>query len=81
MDFFVRKGIAADAGKGSSTSEGGKKPDMFMLDENWGIVGSIYSAGNHLYGALYSIGLTLLTRDVKNCRSILRMKWFPDADG
>ena len=65
MDFFVRKGIAADAGKGSSTSEGGKKPDMFMLDENWGIVGSIYSAGNHLYGALYSIGLTLLTRDVE----------------
>ena len=65
IDFFVLKGIAADAGKGSSTSEGGKKPDMFMLDENWGIVGSIYSAGNHLYGALYSIGLTLLTRDVE----------------
>ena len=62
MDFFIQKGIAADAGKGSSTSEGGKKPDLFILDESWGVVGSIYSAGNMLYGALYSIGLTLLTR-------------------
>ena len=36
MDFFIQKGIAADAGKGSSTSEGGKKPDLFILDESWG---------------------------------------------
>lgn len=63
MDFFLQKGIAADAGKGSSTSEGGKKPDMFMLDENWGIIGSIYCFKNHLCGALYTIGLSLLCRD------------------
>ena len=58
IDFFLAKGIAADAGKGSSTSEGGKKPDMFALDSRWGSIASFYCCGTELFGGLYS-----LTRD------------------
>lgn len=65
MDFFLEKGIAADAGKGSSTSEGGKKPDMFRLDEDWGILCSFYVRYNAVYGALYSIGLTQLCSETE----------------
>lgn len=63
MDFFLEKGIAADAGKGCSTSEGGKKPDMFRLDENWGILCSFYVRYGEVRGALYTIGLTRLCAD------------------
>lgn len=57
MDFFFEKGIAADAGKGCSTSEGGKKPDMFRLDENWGIICSFYVQYATVCATLYSINL------------------------
>ena len=60
MDYFLEKGIAIDAGKGSSTSEGGKKPDMFVLNENWGILCSFYCKGSQIHGALYSIGMNLI---------------------
>ena len=33
MDYFLEKGIAIDAGKGSSTSEGGKKPGSTAFRE------------------------------------------------
>ncbi len=65
MDFFLEKGIAADAGKGCSTSEGGKKPDMFRLDENWGILCSFYVQSRLIHGALYSIGLTQICTDTE----------------
>ncbi len=61
MDYFLEKGIAIEAGKGSSTCEGGKKPDMYMLNENWGTLCSFYCKGPQLIGALYSIGLHKLT--------------------
>ena len=54
VDFFLQRGIAADAGKGSSTSEGGKKPDMFALEGRWGSIASFYCCGQELSGALYS---------------------------
>lgn len=55
IDFFLAKGIVADAGKGSSTSEGGKKPDMFTLDGRWGSIASFYCCGTELTGALYTV--------------------------
>lgn len=58
VDFFLQKGLVADAGKGISTSEGGKKPDMFALDRRWGSIASFYCCGTELSGGLYD-----LTRD------------------
>ena len=84
MDFFLEKGIAADAGKGSSTSEGGKKPDMFRLDENWGVLCSFYVRYGEVRGALYTIGFSRLCSEseplpaytpdevVNSCNRLLR---------
>ncbi len=60
MDFFLEKGLAAEAGKGSSTSEGGKKPDMFRLNEDWGTLCSFYVCYRTIHCALYTIGRTEL---------------------
>ena len=63
MDYFLEKGLAADAGKGSSTSEGGKKPDMYKLCESWGCVIGFYVTAGCVEGTLYSIGMTELAND------------------
>ena len=42
--FFLQKGLVADAGKGSSTSEGGKKPDMFALGPPLGAASRAFTA-------------------------------------
>ncbi len=45
INYYLKKGLVVNVGKGSSTEEGGKKPNIYKLNENGGYaIGMIISA-------------------------------------
>lgn len=44
MNYYAEKGFAVDVGKGKSTDEGGKKPNLYRFNERYG-----YAIGVHIF--------------------------------
>lgn len=52
IDFYLEKGLILEAGKGSSTEEGGKKPSLFIFNKEYGCVFSIHLGPDFVYGVV-----------------------------
>ena len=62
VDHFVEMGLVSLTGKGSSTSEGGKKPDLYGFQPQWRVVCGIYHKNGRLIASLYGLDMTLLVQ-------------------
>ena len=67
VDHFLERGLVAIMGKGVSTSEGGKRPDIYGINRSWGVIASVYYQGNELVCALYDPCLQLIEKMTTEC--------------
>lgn len=52
IDYFLQKKMVIHAGKADSSDEGGKKPDLFKFNNNFGYVITIAIHGKYIAGAI-----------------------------
>ncbi|GAH09128.1 unnamed protein product, partial [marine sediment metagenome] len=62
MNHYIKKGLVIIAGKGSSTEEGGKKPNIYKFNEDGGYaIGMIISA-NRLFSVITDLKSKILDK-------------------
>jgi len=52
IDFYLENHLLIEAGKGSSTDEGGKRPALFRFNQDFGIIYSIHLGPTFIYAAV-----------------------------
>lgn len=63
IEYYLKKDLVINAGKGNSTEEGGKKPNIYMFNEEGGYaIGMIISA-NQLDGVITNLKCKVLSRN------------------
>jgi predicted NBD/HSP70 family sugar kinase len=64
INYYLKKDMVVNAGKGCSTEEGGKKPNIYKFNENGGFaIGMIISA-NKLSGVITNLKIKILYREL-----------------
>jgi predicted NBD/HSP70 family sugar kinase len=59
IDLLVSLKLVCSAGKGLSTDEGGKKPELFRFNPHYGYVVSIHVTPEHILAGLSDLGVEL----------------------
>lgn len=67
VDFLVNKGYVCSAGKGASTTEGGKKPELYSVSNDFSYVLCIDVSENALEGTVFNMDGELTDNNAK-CR-------------
>ncbi|MDD3818855.1 MAG: ROK family transcriptional regulator [Actinomycetota bacterium] len=63
IDYYLKKGLVMNVGKGNSTEEGGKKPNIYKFNEDGGYaIGMIISA-NKLAGVITNLKNKILFKE------------------
>ena len=60
IDFYQASGLVEEAGKGSSTDEGGKRPTLFRFKKEYGYVISLHVGPDFIYTALSDMNADIL---------------------
>ena len=60
LEYYSDKGFVLPAGKGNSTEEGGKKPDLFTFNAQAGYVTAFHVFPDELYAAIFDLRLNML---------------------
>ena len=60
LDFLTRKNIIVTAGKGVSTGEGGKKPELYRFNARCGYALALHISPNAVCGAITDLSLRIL---------------------
>ncbi len=55
MNYYIKKGLVVITGKGSSTDEGGKKPNIYKFNENGGYAVGINISANRLFAVITNL--------------------------
>lgn len=69
LDHFIETGIVFSAGKGTSTDEGGKRPELFAFNQDYGYVISLHVTPDMLLAAV-----TNLRADITNSKIVMLEK-------
>ncbi len=69
VDHFLEQGLVEIKGKGVSTSEGGKRPDIYGINRSWGVIASVYYNDNELICELYDPCTQLIEKMTRSCVS------------
>jgi len=49
VDYYISKGLILSVGKGNSSDEGGKKPELYRFNSDYGVVISIHITPDSIY--------------------------------
>ena len=60
LAHYVAKGLVTPVGKGDSTEEGGKKPELFRFNPEAGYVIAFHQFPEELYAAIFDLNLRML---------------------
>ncbi len=60
INYYLKKGMVINAGKGSSTEEGGKKPNIYRFNENGGFAIGMVISANKLSGVITNLKIKIL---------------------
>jgi N-acetylglucosamine repressor len=63
VNLLIRRGQVLPAGKGSSTDEGGKKPELFMLNREAAYLIAINPGMHHITGALFDLSCSVRVQE------------------
>lgn len=64
LDHFVETGIVFSAGKGASTDEGGKRPELFVFNQDYGYVISLHVTPDMLLAAMTNLRADIIDSKV-----------------
>jgi predicted NBD/HSP70 family sugar kinase len=67
VNDFREKGLVLAMGKGSSTEEGGKKPELFAFNGEYASVIALVVGTNTITGAIMDLKCGIISRRVKEC--------------
>lgn len=62
MNYYIKKGLVIIAGKGSSTDEGGKKPNIYKFNGNGGYAVGITISANKLLAVITNLKSEILDK-------------------
>ncbi|GAG57653.1 unnamed protein product [marine sediment metagenome] len=62
MNHYIKKGLVIIAGKGSSTEEGGKKPNIYKFNEDGGYAIGIIISANRLFAVITNLKSRILDK-------------------
>jgi predicted NBD/HSP70 family sugar kinase len=63
LEYFIIKDLVSCIGKGESTDEGGKKPDLFVLNRDFGYVISICITMHDIFSAINNMSNRIIISD------------------
>ena len=63
LEYFIDKNLVMYNGKGCSTDEGGKKPDLFILNSKYGYVISICITMHDIFSAITDLSNRIVVSD------------------
>ncbi len=63
LEYFIKADLVSYAGKGNSTDEGGKKPDLFILNRKYGYVISICITMHDIFSAITDMSNQIVRTD------------------
>ncbi|TFG61825.1 MAG: ROK family protein [Spirochaetales bacterium] len=67
VDYYVGQNIILQAGKGDSTNEGGKKPELFKFNEGYRYVFAVHIFPDEVFAALVDLKIHVVAeKSVKN---------------
>ena len=66
VNHFIDKGVIVSAGKGDSTDDGGKKPNLYRFDPGCGRILSIHLGPDFLYGAVTDLNADIIHSVVRS---------------
>ncbi len=64
IDLFVQTGLVVSAGKGDSTGEGGKKPELYRFNPAYGYVVSIHVTPDSIIAVTTDLNADITAREV-----------------
>jgi len=60
MNHYIKKGLVVIAGKGKSTDEGGKKPNIYKFNKNGGYALGITISANRLFAVITNLKVEII---------------------